>query len=50
MSKQPRNQEVRGSGETGLRKRVSEAMAEARLAGRELPANGRESPGGGERV
>jgi hypothetical protein len=34
-----------GSGETGLRQVVREAMAKSRLGERELPANGRESPG-----
>jgi hypothetical protein len=49
MSTQLPNQGARGSGETGLRKPLRAAMAESRLAGRELPVNGRESPGG-ERV
>jgi hypothetical protein len=31
--------------ETDLRELVRETMAKSRLAGRELPANGRESPG-----
>jgi hypothetical protein len=54
LSAQPWNQ-PRGSGETNLREVVREAMAKSRLAnsrlansrlgGRELPANGRESPG-----
>jgi hypothetical protein len=44
LSEQPWNQS-RGSGETGLHEVVREAMARSRLAGRELPANGRESPG-----
>jgi hypothetical protein len=35
----------RGSGETDLREVVRQAMAKSRLAGRALPANGRESPG-----
>jgi hypothetical protein len=48
-SEQPWNQS-RGSGETGLHEVVREAMARSqlpnpRLGGRELPANGRESPG-----
>jgi hypothetical protein len=50
LSEQPWNQGARGSGETGLREGVREAMAESlfarsRLQGRELPAKGRESPG-----
>jgi hypothetical protein len=44
LSEQPWNQS-RGSGETDLREVVRAAMARSRLAGRELPANGRESPG-----
>jgi hypothetical protein len=35
----------RPSGETGLHEFVQKAMAKSRLAGRELPANGRESSG-----
>jgi len=45
MSEQPWNRGSRGSGETALRAVVREAMAESRLRGRELSANGRESPG-----
>jgi hypothetical protein len=45
MSAQPWNQGSRGSGETDLRAVVREAMAESRLRGQELSANGRESPG-----
>jgi hypothetical protein len=45
MSAQPRNQGPRGSGETGVRAVMREAMAESRLRGRELAANGGESPG-----
>jgi hypothetical protein len=45
LSAQPWNRGSRGSGKTGLREVVREAMAESRLGGRELPANGRESPG-----
>ena len=45
MSNQPRNQRASGSGQIGLLKRIREAMAEPGLAGWELPANGRESPG-----
>jgi len=45
LSEQPWNQGSRGSGETDLREVVREAVAESRLAGQELPANGRESPG-----
>jgi hypothetical protein len=44
MSEQPWNQGPRRPDETGLHKRLREAMAGSRLAGRELPANGRESP------
>jgi hypothetical protein len=49
-SEQPWNRGSRGSGETDLHEVVREAMARSRLAnsrlgGRELPANGRESPG-----
>jgi hypothetical protein len=49
-SEQPRNRRSRRSGETDLREVVREAMARSplansRLVGRELPANGRESPG-----
>jgi hypothetical protein len=45
MSKQSWTQGPGGSDEMGLGKRLREAMAESRLAGRELPANGHESPG-----
>jgi hypothetical protein len=50
MSEQPWNRRSKASGETGQRAVVSEAMAgslwtEARSRGRELSANGRESPG-----
>jgi hypothetical protein len=45
MSKQPWNQGPGRPDETGLHKRLREAMAGSRLAGRELPADGRESPG-----
>jgi hypothetical protein len=45
MSKQPWNQGPGSRDETGLRKRIREAMAGSRLAGQELPANVRESPG-----
>jgi hypothetical protein len=39
------NRRPRGSGETDLHEVVRAAMARSRLTGRELPANGRESPG-----
>ena len=45
MSVQPWNQGPGRPDETDLRKRLREAMAGSRLAGRELPAPGRESPG-----
>ena len=45
MSEQPWNQGPGRPDETGLHKRLREAMAGSRLAGRELPADGRESPG-----
>jgi hypothetical protein len=45
MSAQPWNQGPTGSGEAGLRAAVRKAMAESHLPGRELSANGRESPG-----
>jgi hypothetical protein len=45
MSEQPWNQRPRGPGEPDLREVLREVMAKSRLAGRELPANGRESPG-----
>jgi hypothetical protein len=41
MSEQPWNQGPKGSGETGVRAVVREAMAESRLRGRELSADGR---------
>jgi hypothetical protein len=44
-SEQPWNQVPRKSGETDLRQVVREAMARSSLAGRELPANGRQTPG-----
>jgi hypothetical protein len=44
MSKQPWSLGPEGAGETGLRKRLLEAMAKSRLGARELTANGRESP------
>jgi hypothetical protein len=43
LSEQPWNQS-KASGETDLRDVVREAMAKSRLVGRELPANGRETP------
>jgi len=46
MSEQPWNQAPGTPDETGLSKRLHEAMAGSRLAGRELPADSRESPGG----
>jgi hypothetical protein len=45
MSAQPWNQGPGRPDETGLHKRLHEAMAGSRLAGQVLPANGRESPG-----
>ena len=45
LSKQPWNVASKASGKAGLRDLVREAMAESRLAGREVPANGRESHG-----
>jgi hypothetical protein len=45
LSAQPWNQVSRGSGELDLREVVRAAMANSRLEGRELSANGRESPG-----
>jgi hypothetical protein len=44
LSEQPWSQS-RGSGEADLLKIVREAMTNSPLVGRELPANGRESPG-----
>jgi hypothetical protein len=45
MSAQPWNQGPERPDETDLRKRLREAMAGSRLAGRESPANTRQSPG-----
>jgi hypothetical protein len=45
LSAQPWNRGAKGSGELDLREVVRAAMAESGLAGRELPAKGRESPG-----
>ena len=50
LSAQPWKQVSKGSGEMDPREILREAMAKSRLAksrlaGRELPANGRESPG-----
>jgi hypothetical protein len=45
LSEQPWKQVSTGSGELDLRQAVREAVAKSRLGGRELPANGRESPG-----
>jgi hypothetical protein len=45
MSAQPWNHGPESQDEPGLRKRIREAMAGSHLAGRELPANRRESPG-----
>jgi hypothetical protein len=45
MSAIPWNRVSRGSGKTGPREVVREAMARSRLAGRELAVNGRASPG-----
>jgi hypothetical protein len=45
MSAQPWNQGPGRPDETGLHKRLREAMAGSHLAGQVLPANGRESPG-----
>jgi hypothetical protein len=44
LSEQLGNLGSRGSGETGLREVLREAMAEPHLAGRQLPADDRESP------
>jgi hypothetical protein len=44
-SGQPWMRGSRGSGATGLHQVVHEAMATSRLAGRESPASGRETPG-----
>jgi hypothetical protein len=45
LSEQPWNRGAKGLDETGVREVLRKAMAESRVAGRELPANGRESPG-----
>jgi hypothetical protein len=45
LSEQPWNRRSRGSGKTGPREVVREAMARSSSAGRESPATGRESPG-----
>jgi hypothetical protein len=45
LSGQPWMQGSEGSGATGLHQVVHEAMARSRLAGREPPASGRETPG-----
>jgi hypothetical protein len=46
MSEQPWNREARGSGDTGVLEAMSASiLVKSRLRGRELPANGRESPG-----
>jgi hypothetical protein len=45
LNEQPWNRGSRGSGKTGLRDVLREAMAESHLARRQLPADGRESPG-----
>jgi len=45
MSEQPLNQGLGRPDATGLRNRRREAMTGSRLAGRELPANGRQSLG-----
>jgi hypothetical protein len=44
LSAQPWNHGSRGSGETDMPEVVRAAMSKSLLAGRELPANGRESP------
>ena len=44
LSAQPCNLGSRGSGNTAMPESVRAAMALSRLAGRDLPANGRESP------
>jgi hypothetical protein len=44
LSQQPWNRASTGSGETGLSEILPEAMAEARLASRQLPADAREGP------
>jgi hypothetical protein len=45
LSAQPRNLGARGSDQTDLREIVRATMANSRPGRRELPANGRESPG-----
>ena len=45
LSGQPWNRGPKGSGRTDLSERLREALAESRLPGWELSANGRESPG-----
>ena len=45
LSAQPGNLGSKASGKAGLREGVRAAMEFSRLAGRVLPANGRESPG-----
>jgi hypothetical protein len=45
LSEQPWNQGSKGSGETGLHQVVRKSIAMSRLADRQPPANGRESPG-----
>ena len=45
LCEQPRHLESKTPGKTGLRQGVRAAMTLSRLAGRELPANGRESNG-----
>jgi hypothetical protein len=45
LSEQPWNQGLDGSSRTGLGEVIRRAMARSRLEGRDLPANGRESPG-----
>jgi len=44
LSEQPWNRGSKGSGKPGLREALRAAMAGSRLAGRESPANGRDSP------
>ena len=44
LSKQPWNHGSKASGQTGLREGLRAATVFSRLAGREVPANGRESP------
>jgi hypothetical protein len=45
MSQQPWNQAPGSQDETGLSKLLHAAMAGSRLAGQQLPTNGRKSPG-----